>query len=994
MKASRPKITTITQTGSVPHQGIRSTSPPRREMMKNGTKVATVVANDPIAGLPPRPFPGWRYAMPLSATITREGVNRQIAFDIDFAQKLAAAGVAGTFDRNSLRVSTEAAPNEESYFAWLPKNAAASLGTLAVRIPDSVPNGATFRTHVFFDVIENGFKPQSMFDLRNAVGVGAGLVAKYWYLDTTRSNPNASLPSLVYTTAAPVLTMTQTTTNIMAPAPPRNEFWGTEWTGALFVPAAGTYGFRIGSDDGSWLYIDDQLVTSLPGLHGTIETTANVSLTAGFHSFKFVVFNWCCGYSGYVKWAPPGSAFDFIPGANLLGSLPASSSETVGSVETLSDGSVTRTHLWNTGATASGPYRAAGSLKQFGTFVARGSDDFAISAAATLSGSIATDKTAYESGQTVRVTATTLYAIGNTTLQNLTAIVTIFDPAGAAQSSSTTPIASMLPGQSVPARLEWPAGNSLPGTYRATLVVKDEQQTTLVDTSAPFEILPAAQTGNGVTGTISTPAIVNQSEALPISNNLTNDGNSALANAPFEVKIVDPIDSSLVATIPFTASIDTSRTFTTQLSYGTASLKLQTYQAYLVSMITGAPVPLSQTSFEVKGASLRLDLSIGGPARVLIWANCANGNSTQPCTPKVPPFLTTTLNDARIPWTLVGTQYELIAALRTGAYDETIIYQPGAFEARIAEEYLQTIQNGIGLIYIKDDTNADPKLLPALGVSFRGKRKATSTVLDVLSSPFTTAGQISLNGDSVTLALEGAEVAAKIAATQEPSITYRTFGQGRVVTIPYDTELTATPDVAKLLFDAVKYVPRPRAFDARRVIPIDFAITPPPGVTSTLTVEAVLPAGMSVVFAQPALAQGTTWQVTTDGTPLHLYVWVRLPEEAGTYEIQGKVAFAGQIAIAEKTITIEVTAGRAEIESTLAADLAALAAAATTAKDQKAIADANAELTAIRAATPADAAAIVPRVLTLINHLQSASLDASAARGQAGRLLAYWQSRI
>jgi hypothetical protein len=499
--------------------------------------------------------------------------------------------------------------------------------------------------------------------------------------------------------------------------------------------------------------------------------------------------------------------------------------------------------------------------------------------------------------------------------------------------------------------------------------------------------------GRGVTGTISTAASVYQGEPLPIAVSVTNSGNSALTDAPFEVVLIDPSTDTPAATIPFTATIGANATFTADLSYVTTTLKIQSYQAWLISRITTPAAPLAQTAFEVKAPPLKLDVSAGGPARVLIWANCANGNSTQPCTPVRPQFITNTLTDAHIPWTLVGTQYDFMAALRTGAYDEAIVYKPGSFEAKIAEEYLQSIHAGYGLIYINSDTDADPKLKAALGVSYGGKLNAASTLLDVAATPFTAAGTLTLNGSSVTVELEGAQVAAKIAATQKPAITYRQYGSGRVVAIPYDLELTPTADAAKLLLGAVGYVPHPQSLDARRVVALDFKVTPPPGTSSNLTIAAVLPAGMTAVFAQPAFTQGTSWDIQAAGSELHLYVWVRLPDTTGTYTVQGTAAFTGQIPVVDKSITLEVTDARVEMENDLGAGLTALAAAATTSKDQKAIADANAELTAIRAASPSGAAAVIVRILDLIQLLQSTSLDTTAARADADRILVYWQGR-
>src|SRR5262249_54435763 len=162
--------------------------------------------------------------------------------------------------------------------------------------------------------------------------------------------------------------------------------------------------------------------------------------------------------------------------------------------------------------------------------------------------------------------------------------------------------------------------------------------------------------------------------------------------------------------------------------------------------------------------AVSLDVSLGGPPRVLIWADCAAGNSTGSCTPVVPANLTNALTAAGLPWKVVGDQYAFIAALRTRAYAAAIIDQPGQAQAKIAGEYLEDVRAGFGLLFIDSDPNAMPKLEPALGVFFRGARLATSTTLDILPSPFTVASQLTLNGDGVKIDLNGAAIAAKILA--------------------------------------------------------------------------------------------------------------------------------------------------------------------------------------------------------------------------------------
>ena len=94
-----------------------------------------------------------------------------------------------------------------------------------------------------------------------------------------------------------------------------------------------------------------------------------------------------------------------------------------------------------------------------------------------------------------------------------------------------------------------------------------------------------------------------------------------------------------------------------------------------------------------------------------------------------------------------------------------------------------------------------------------------------------------------------------------------------------------------------------------------------------------------------------------------------------------------------KTITVEVTADRVAMENALQSAITTLAQSAP-AKDQKSVADAQAQLTAIRnASTAGDAVAVINRVLSLIENLESVSVDTTAARNAADRILAWWQSR-
>ena len=1415
----------------------------------NGLVVGTVTANEPVIGLPATVFPGWHYAVPITFAVQNGGTGRVVAVDVDFARYLSELGVTGTFETHSIRVSADSSPAAELYYSFTPAAGTPHAGQLHITIPDEAPAGATLALHVFFDTLENGVKPVSMFNIaRTGSGGSQGLLSRWWTTDQSRTHWNVMKPEELIPLGGVRHTSIITTTHLGSyqPAPPILpwDFWFNIWTGAIYVPTTGTYRFACETDDGCWIDIDGVRVVENPGAHGVIWREGSRHLTAGFHSFKMTFYEVNFSHWENIWWAPPGKGWSAMSGSTLYTAMPAASpgSAVVGTPKKIVHGSVAPHYVWNTGMTAAGDYSVVATLRQFGTFATSAAAKFAITPVSELTGTVATDKPAYDSGETVRVQASAAYGKGNVTLTSLTATVSVVDAFGATVGSAVTPIATLLPGQSAPARLDWPAGASAPGTYTASLVVKNAAGATLAQSSVPFEIRPTSQTGKGVTGTIAAPATMHAKRRVPINVTVTNGGNTALSDAPFSVVVLDPVTQQPAIAFDFTASLapgathsasfswpttaetpqrvydaflvsrvsaatplaqtkikiiepafsrmtatvaagaaaydcndtasvaavvtydagnvtrsdvtatvtivdpsgltvatgnataatfavgDTLRapltwttgtsmpgtytanvivrdaeetyaqaagsfevrstaatgrcltgtlgaakpwvyegdplaftpavhnggnaalaaapfavviadpateaqvaslsvavdaakgaTFTGSVTWNTTAAKPQLYRARLVSLITGTPVPLAETSFEVKerpfskmsasvssdapaydcnaavgvtaavvytagnvvrgdvtatatltapngtvvatsartaatftvgdtltvplqwnsgssapgtyvvtvvvrdanetyaqattafevrssavtgacisgtlaapesvfqpepvpfavtiansgnaalagapfavvlthptsgadvatlnvtvtaavGATfaadltwptatltpqfyrarlvsliagtavtlaervvevkvppLKLDLSIGAPPRVLIWADCANGNSAAPCTPVAPAFVTATLDAARIPWTLVGTQEAFLDALRTGAYDEAILYQQGPYEAKIMAEYLDTIRGGTGLLLIKAHPDAMPKLAPALGTSFGGTLKATSTVVELLDTPFTSAGQLTLHGDGVKMALEGAQPAARILATQAPAISYHTFGAGRVVVVPFDLEKSRTDDVARLIVGAVRHVARPRSFDARRVIGIDFKVTPPPGAPASLTIAAQLPPGVTLVHAQPALAttDPPSWNVTAAGTELHLYLWVRLPNDVGTYTITGTAAFSGQVPVVTKTIAVEVTADRAAMENALHAALTALAQSAP-AKDQKAVGDAQSQLAAIRAANPADKAgvvAVIERVVTLIENLQSVSVDTTTARNAADRILAWWQSR-
>ena len=89
------------------------------------------------------------------------------------------------------------------------------------------------------------------------------------------------------------------------------------FTGFVNAPQAGKYTFYITSDDGSRIYLNNQLLINNDGLHGMVEKSATVDLSAGPHPIVVTYFDNGGGDGLEVEWSGPGIKRQHIP-ANVL----------------------------------------------------------------------------------------------------------------------------------------------------------------------------------------------------------------------------------------------------------------------------------------------------------------------------------------------------------------------------------------------------------------------------------------------------------------------------------------------------------------------------------------------------------------------------------------------------------------------------------------------------------------------------------------------------
>lgn len=96
----------------------------------------------------------------------------------------------------------------------------------------------------------------------------------------------------------------------------QEDHFGYIFSGLINVPEDGVYTFQTRSDDGSVLYIDNELVVNNDGSHAAIPATGLIALKKGFHPYTLYYFE---DYEGeHLSWAWK------LPSAKGLAPIPAS----------------------------------------------------------------------------------------------------------------------------------------------------------------------------------------------------------------------------------------------------------------------------------------------------------------------------------------------------------------------------------------------------------------------------------------------------------------------------------------------------------------------------------------------------------------------------------------------------------------------------------------------------------------------------------------------
>jgi len=139
--------------------------------------------------------------------------------------------------------------------------------------------------------------PQAFYSLPGAAN---GLVGSYYATPDWSGDPVTVQRDLFITA------------NGLLPSP-----YSVKWEGKIAAPLDGVYTFGLRSDDGSLLYIDDQLVVDNGGQHGAEYQEGAVQLERGWHDIKILYNDFGGSRVLELWWRPPGSTKSLLPGRYL-----------------------------------------------------------------------------------------------------------------------------------------------------------------------------------------------------------------------------------------------------------------------------------------------------------------------------------------------------------------------------------------------------------------------------------------------------------------------------------------------------------------------------------------------------------------------------------------------------------------------------------------------------------------------------------------------------
>jgi len=186
-------------------------------------------------------------------------------------------------------------------------NAGDAIGKFAKFVPPTIANGKVYMATFSNQLVVYGVGTPVKVEADNPVVTLSGV--RYEYYD----GANDYLPNFDKLTAA----KTGNLSNFRLSPATNTINYSFRFKGYIDIPTDGYYTFYTNSDDGSRLYIGNNLVVDNDGLHGRFENNGTIGLKRGKHAITELFFQKEGGAFLETSYSGPGIAKQLIPDSVL-----------------------------------------------------------------------------------------------------------------------------------------------------------------------------------------------------------------------------------------------------------------------------------------------------------------------------------------------------------------------------------------------------------------------------------------------------------------------------------------------------------------------------------------------------------------------------------------------------------------------------------------------------------------------------------------------------
>ncbi|MCP4665110.1 MAG: hypothetical protein GY849_01995, partial [Deltaproteobacteria bacterium] len=237
---------------------------------------------------------------------------------------------------------------------------------------------------------------------------------------------------------------------------------------------------------------------------------------------------------------------------------------------------------------------------------ARAVSGLSIAADVRVEATLLADRQAYAPHETAHLSGAVTNAGANHVMHDLTARVAVTDAQYLELFSTSTAIATFEPGTVVPITASWDVETAAPGSYTASLSVRDDQGRLVAYASTELEVESSAETGAGLVGELAvSPTEVGAGAPLVATWTVTNTGNADLENFTLRTDLVVVATEEVVDFEDAYLDLAQQQTRLGGAAFPTLTLASGNYLATLTALVPYGERRLDSAAFTVgRGVSV------------------------------------------------------------------------------------------------------------------------------------------------------------------------------------------------------------------------------------------------------------------------------------------------------------------------------------------------------------------------------------------------------